>query len=156
MPSSSELLEKWVILHRECKELVEQVAKCKSRLSYLSSEHADSLMSGVITFAPAKIRIMDDLSSLTNKAKDKQAEMLKTVEAMKASEDQDSCSPPFGGLFKELLKQTELESLLLDKLLRVGTADEDSVVTILCCFTYLPCVSTSMMGALETQGRYSR
>ena len=132
-------------LHQECKVLMEQISQCKARFSYLAAEHVQPVSGETVSYSRAKLRIIDDLSSLSDKVRETQKNMLTIVESL----NQDATSTMLKqssfrdgrDLPQELLQQTLLEMSLLDRLLQLDASDQDSVVTILTCFLYLPCIT---------------
>ena len=145
MQGFNESVQKWMSLHQECKVLVEQIGQLKSRASYLTPEHVSRISGGAVSYSRAKLRIFDDTSSHAERVREMQRDMLAAVDSLNEAVansvlKHDSCHDS-RSFTKELLEQTLLEMSLLDHLLQLDASDQDSLVTILTCFIYLPCIS---------------
>ena len=136
----------WMSLHQECKVLIEQIGQCKSRLSYLSPEHINPLSGVAVSYSRAKLRIFDDILSFADRAKEMQRDMLAAVDSLNEAKASTVLESDFHrdkrSVTKNLLEQTLLEMSLLDRLLQLDASDQDSVVTIITCFVYMPCISS--------------
>ena len=144
-------LMSWKMNHEECRRIMERLGKSKSKLSYLHSDgvqKATQLTS--ISSSRIQVRVLDemeeDLTALTSLQNNMMASLLRMEDALKAIPAAgvfSVCPRLLSGVVEQLRQQTQLESSLKDRLFSLEASDQDSLLTLLACFSYTPYVNNA-------------
>lgn len=147
MDSYCENLQQWLKLQKECKTTMETIGKAKAKLSYTTSATLESTMP-TISSSRVQLCIYDEINELMEHLQRLQERMVHCLEEMERVTTTDQASllidvSLLRSVHEKLMQQTTLEKALAAKIVDLDVKDQDSLVTMLACFTYLPCVSST-------------